>query len=234
MWYNNREMMESSKGKWVILVAVVALLAVAIVTFYIGGFSPMRPGESEAQREFLFQRAGLVFVPGEVKIVPGDAERLTITQAYVEGRIINGPIVDSQSTSVLVSFKNVEGDALQATVTLGNNDKEIGVFTADKGAIGGTEEWRIRQVSEIAPLLRKDDPIQISFNFQEIPDDLFQDVMGHTGCKERVEFCNAYLEEIRAWYTNNLLLINAIKNGSPLPENHTVGAVSDLVLFDDE
>lgn len=222
------------KSRWVIFVAVIALLVVVIVVLYIGGFSVLIPGESEIQREFLAKRTGLIFEPGEVKIIPGDAERLIFTEAHMEGRIISEPRVDSQSIGVLVSFQTIAGDTLQVTVLLGENDKEIGTLIADKGTIGGTEEWRIKQVSEIIPLLRKNDPIQIRFNVHEISDESLQRVMDYQGCKERVELCNAYLEEMRTWYTNNLLLIDAIRSGSSLPENHTVGAVSQVVLFNDE
>lgn len=225
---------KSNKTENRALIIGVTMVLVGVVFFAFGGADEDSPKVTIEEREFQVQNPqnpNLFFEQGEVKTLLPIEDKLIFARAQIEGRITGLPSAEEPVT-VPVSFQTTAGDEVGTIITLGNSDKRISVLVADNGAIGQTQVWRAIQVSDITPLLHEGDPIRVEFYLKDIPEDILKQMLENPICAgEAQERCRERIEEVDLWYENNSLLIKGIQGNAVLPENHIIGAISELVIY---
>lgn len=217
-----------------LVLSSLALFALALyfIAAFANPFEALQPGPLAFQSE----RDDFTFAPGEVKIADADVENLVFAAAHLEGRISSNPVRVGDTVEFSALFPTTGGRDVETTVVLpaeGENAR-VGLIVAEKGAIGIEVTRRLAPVSELIPLVEKGEPIQVVLYVQEMTDELRERVMADPLCGENADFCRASLDELQRWYANNTELVEAVRNDGTLPNNHRVGAVQQLVVFDDE
>jgi len=231
-----------NKRKIFIGVAVLVLAGISVLYFYFGV-----PDKDITQGENpVFQTTSLnfLFTPGEVKLANEDnldPKNFVLANAGLEGRIVNEPAINGNLYEFVVAFLRADGDSVETTITLPTmSDNRVGVVVANGGIIAD-ESGNITYIGmlapEIIPLIKTGDPIQVQFYIHEVTDELRGQVMANPSCQESPEnreLCRVFLDEMEMWYVNNSQLVEAVESGGELPENHRIGAVKELVIFDDK
>lgn len=226
-------MREFSIKKWTIVALVAILLVGTLLAFLFitGGL----PGSMFEERKFQTQRPDFSFALGEVKLATGNIEKLIFAGAHLEGRILSEPVETADSFEFLVSFPAVNSGIVEAIVVLPKEEgRRVGLITADEGIIPDRVYRELVLVPEVTLLLQVGEPIQISIYLHEITDELRSEVASSEFCARNLELCFVFLDEIEGWYSNNLRFVEAVREGNALPDNFRIGAVQELVVFDDK
>ncbi len=161
--------------------------------------------------------------PQKTRVLPGNLTEGTLNEVEIEGIIQESPFLANEEYILPVSFERMNGNQIAFEVVLGKKEDKILTLFAKDFVIGSSQEWRERAVSELIPLLLKDDPLKIRFYLQEITQEIMDDPRCGSSCQQR-------LKKIASFYEVNSRFFEAISSPESAKETFRIGAVSALVV----
>lgn len=215
-----------NKNLKIILLVVVILAVGAGAYFYLTNISD-RTGVQEDLPEFIIEDSKFILGDGEVRVKPQIPDDLIVRTVVMLGRIEEDPVLDgvTRETKILISFRRADGKPVLTNINLGLPNRSVGTHIASGGLIGLEKEWRGIRISEISPLLKKNDPIFVYLSVDDISREFFED-------ERCTDICQDVLQEIKDNFENNSLLISAIRGEVDASvETLTVGSVSQIVIY---
>ncbi len=217
---------------FIFLLVIFILFDIALFFFYflkkpstskISNITPEQTGSSKGSTRTNIYNLG----PGETSLIPGNPSAGGLDETLFKATVEKELFYDQTTNEALITaaFTTKSGKKITADVILGKKGGKI-VSTVAKSADFNHLTWGPPdEISNVAPLIKKNGPIFIKIYSQSVSQDFHDNppFKCNSNCKQ-------WLDDINKYYKNNLNLVRMVKGEIDGKNGLKVGPTGGIII----
>lgn len=214
MWSGTRKLL-------IILLVIFALVNVALFTyFFISSKKPPSQKESPSQTVNPDQSNSNI---GIFSVRKGDLRQIILGGLTIYGYVESVPKKDTKGNETLIlSIPLKNGVIFKSEVVLGKNEDKISHTIIKRDAVDDKATWTFETVNNLRPQFAVGRPVTLELVYQQSTEGLGQN------CNEE---CRQWVVDRVFLFENNLRLLKALEESTPLEKVIQVGPVQTAIFY---